>query len=727
MISVELDHNSSKTLYSQLSEYIREEISEGRLAAGEKLPSLRSMARMLDISVTTVKIAYVQLQIEGYLDSKPNSGFYVAAGAGNANNDAASAQKETESGGHAVNGETAAGSFKYDPESFDFIKWRKCGASVLSDTPELLFTEADRQGEPALRKEIAEYLYKSRGVICEADQVIVSAGTQQLVNHIARILRMMDIENVCTEDPGYLPVRNIFRDWGFSISRIPVKQDGIEIEKLPVNIRTAAYVCPQNQFPTGAVMPISRRHQILKWAAANDSIVIEDDYNSELRYFGKPVPALQGLDSGGRVVYIGSFTSTLFPAVRISYMVLPKPMKELYRQIMMNYDQTCSKTEQLTLALFMQRGYYQTNLRKVRNLYSRKLQETVSAIRDCDPSGKFISAKNSQSGINIILKINTRVRTITEGTTGKDRTEEIRRELVQRLISSAAKLGLKVRGIDQLDREGQIYLIFYYNQIPLSQIRGDVSEMIADFRSAVMKGSSGMPSVYEVIRIRDGKPVFLQEHYDRLGRSLAALGIMPPFSFDILRGCIDDMVRDGGIENHNLKLEVDISGHSVIYMSPTHYPDAALYESGVRTELFSGERKNPNIKMMDQELRDAADAAIKRSGAFEVLLVDRKGNITEGSRSNVFFIKDNKVVTPPTEQVLPGVTRSKVIDVAGALGLELHQIPVAAESAGDYDAAFISGTSLEVLPVSEIGDLHFDVHNKVLREILSGYSACCGQ
>ena len=111
MISVELDHNSSKTLYSQLSEYIREEISEGRLAAGEKLPSLRTMARMLDISVTTVKIAYVQLQIEGYLDSKPNSGFYVAAGAGNANNDAASAQNETESGGHAVNGETAAGSF----------------------------------------------------------------------------------------------------------------------------------------------------------------------------------------------------------------------------------------------------------------------------------------------------------------------------------------------------------------------------------------------------------------------------------------------------------------------------------------------------------------------------------------------------------------------------------------------------------------------------------------
>lgn len=723
MISIELDHNSSKNLYAQIYEYIKEEVSEARMAAGEKLPSLRTMAKLLDVSVTTVKIAYDQLLVEGYLESRPSSGFYVAAGAGSDNGRRARTSEKAGVAEQMRSRETASGIESCDPESFDFVKWKKCVASVLNDTPELLLSEADRQGEPALRKEISEYLYKSRGVICDQDQVIISAGTQQLVNHLARILRMMDIELVCTEDPGYLPVRNIFRDWGFSISRIPVKQDGIEIEKLPANIRTAAYVCPQNQFPTGAVMPIGRRHQILEWAADNDSIVIEDDYNSELRYFGKPVPALQGLDHGGRVVYIGSFTSTLFPAVRISYMVLPESMKELYKQIMMNYDQTCSKTEQLTLALFMQRGYYQTNLRKVRKLYSRKLQETIEAITECDPEGSFISAENSQSGINLILRINTRVKTITEGTSGKDRTDEIRRELVQRMISSAAKQGLKVRGVDQLDHEGQIYLIFYYNQIPLPEIHESVCEMIAGFRKEIMKGSSGMPSVYEVIRIRDGSPLFLPEHYERLERSLASLGILPPFSYEELSANIDAMVRDGRIRNHNLKMEVDISGHSVIYMSPTHYPAPALYESGVRTNLFWGERKNPNIKMMDRALRDATDNAIKSGGVFEVLLVDRNKNITEGSRSNVFFIKDDKVVTPPADQVLLGVTRSKVIDTIRDLGIELKEQPVEVDSLEEYDAAFLSGTSLEVLPISDIGNIYFDVRNEVLRKIMAGYGS----
>ena len=181
---------------------------------------------------------------------------------------------------------------------------------------------------------------------------------------------MMDIEHVSVEDPGYMPVRSIFRDWGFSMNSIPVRGDGIVIESLPVNIRTAVYVSPQNQFPTGAVMPISRRHEILEWAEANDSIIIEDDYNSELRYTGMPIPALQGIDHSGRVVYLGSFSSTLFPAIRISYMVLPEEMVKLYVSMRNNYDQTCSKTEQLTLAEFMRRGYFHTNLRRVRKLYS---------------------------------------------------------------------------------------------------------------------------------------------------------------------------------------------------------------------------------------------------------------------------------------------------------------------------------------------------------------------
>lgn len=733
MISLEFDNNSTKSLYVQLYEYLKNEISSGRISAGERLPSLRKLAKDLGVSVTTVKLAYDQLLVEGYLESRPQSGFFAAAGAGfskdenSKHSEVAEASATYSAGNRSLQDNTAQAQSGYDPASFDFVKWKKCMAAVLNETPERLLSEADRQGEPELRSEIASYLYKSRGVVCEPDQVVISAGTQQLVNHLARLLKLMDIGLVCTEDPGYLPVRESFRDWGFSINTIPVRDDGIEIEKLPVNIRTAVYVSPQNQYPTGAVMPIARRHQLLEWARANDSIVIEDDYNSELRYFGMPVPALQGMDGGARVVYIGSFTSTLFPAVRISYMVLPESMAEIFHGIKMKYDQTCSKTEQLTLALFMQRGYYQTNLRHVRKLYSRKLQETLDAIKDFGGSQSFISAENSKSGINLILRIDTHTRTIT----GADQSgmDEVRSELATRLVKSAAKLGLKVKDVDQLDHDDRIFLLFYYNQIPLEDIRDSVKDMIDGFRNTLMKGCLTMRSVYEVLRLIDGKPIFLSEHYERLTKSLAGIGMKVPFTEEELAQDIDSLAKENHIVNHNIKMEVDVGGHSIMYLAPTHYPPAEQYETGVRTDLFNAERNNPNIKMMDVSLRDATNAEIKAKKLYEVLLVDRDGNITEGSRSNVFFIKGAKVFTSPAANVLLGVTRRMIIQIIRELsdeqGIELCEVPVHTSMLEDFDAAFISGTSPAVLPIAEIGDRHYDVNNELLRTIMQRYDELC--
>ena len=264
MISFEIEHNSGKNFYVQLYEYLKKEISEGRIRTGERLPSLRSMSSAVGMSVTTVKLAYEQLMAEGYLISKPQSGYYAAQGAAVKDfhrNLKEQGANEDICDSNAVRKKDDAVPLMFDPESFDFVKWKKCMSAVLNDTPELLLSEGDRQGEPALRKEIAGYLYNARGVICTQEQVVISAGTQQLINHLARILRMMDIMHVSVEDPGYMPVRSIFRDMGFSMSCIPVRENGIFIERLPANIRTAAYVCPQNQFPTGAVMPIYlRRH-----------------------------------------------------------------------------------------------------------------------------------------------------------------------------------------------------------------------------------------------------------------------------------------------------------------------------------------------------------------------------------------------------------------------------------------------------------------------------------
>ena len=729
MISVEIDHNSGKSLYVQLYEYLKREIAEGRIETGERLPSLRAMSGAAGMSVTTVKTAYEQLIVEGYLISKPQSGYYAARGAVIKDSRKRSKDHEGEdperagaqSGDRDMQKNNGT-SFSCDLESFDFVKWKKCMSAVLNDTPELLLSDADRQGEPALREEIARYLYKSRGVVCTQDQVVISAGTQQLINHLARILKMMEIVHVSVEDPGYMPVRSIIRDWGFSMSCIPVKDDGIVIERLPVNIRTAVYICPQNQFPTGALMPISRRHEILDWAEANDSIIIEDDYNSELRYTGMPIPALQGIDHGNRVVYLGSFTSTLFPAIRISYMVLPKKMVKLYEKIRGNYDQTCSKTEQLTLAEFMKRGFFHTNLRRVRKLYSVKLQEALEAIREYGSAGNFITAENTQSGINIIFRLNTHTMVIAGGQNGDARSQEIRREMAERLVQTAAEAGIKVRDIEQLDREGQIYMVFYYNQIPLSQIRTAVRTMIEGFKSDVTKGSLGLPSVYEVIRLSGGRPQFLQEHYERLERSLASMRIPVPFTCGELAGCIARLAEESGIKDHNIKIEVDVSGHSMMYLNPTHYPSAELYEHGVRTDLFKGERKNPNIKMMDRELRDATDKAIKRGGLYEVLLVNRDGAITEGSRSNVFFIKNGEIYTSPTDAVLPGVTRTIIIRIIEEAGIPLHYCAVKTDELADFDSAFISGTSPKVMPVASIGEITYDVNDAALRYIMAGFN-----
>lgn len=452
-IMLQFEPRGLTPLYIQLYRYLKEEITCGRIEAGEKLPSLRRLSRDLSISITTTEQAYNQLLVEGYITSKPQSGYYVASITGSGISGSADPAAAYDFSTYTFQ----ENDYKYDLSCFDFGKWKKCMSRVLTDYSHMLLFESDPQGEPALRYEISKYVYSSRGVIAEPDQVVVGAGTQQLTTHLCRIMKRRDIGHVATEDPGYLPVQNIFRDHGFAITRIPVAADGIRIEKLPTNIPSAVYVSPSNQFPTGSVMPVGRRYQLLEWARENDSFILEDDYDSELRYFGKPVPALQGLDSGSRVVYLGSFSSTLFPAVKISYMVLPPALMEIWQSMKSDYTQTCSKTEQLTLALFMEDGLYYTNIKKLRSLYAQKLQ-TAQAAFSRYGSG-FATPTNTNSGINIILKVRTR----------KDPAD---------LCQAAASIGLNVLPAASLTDQDTAALIFYYNQIPLEDMEDSICEMI---------------------------------------------------------------------------------------------------------------------------------------------------------------------------------------------------------------------------------------------------------
>ncbi len=509
-VFIDFDNNSHEALYVQLYSYLRRGIASGEIGPGERLPSLRDLARHLGVSITTCSRAYDQLLVEGYIDAKPQSGYYVNdldpgmrdpnidpgmrdpnidPGMRDQNINAGSsdvmsaadhhlehytenvqaASDSTRSADTLSSASLAGHSYYCDSECFDFHKWRKCAMDVMTEKVEDLLIPADPQGEYTLRREIERYLYTSRGVTAAPEQIVISAGVQQLTSHLARILSYMKIDLVNVEDPGYKPVRHIFRDRGFTINKIPVDSDGIEIERLPVNLASVVYVSPSNQFPTGSVMPAARRYRLLRWAEENGSIIIEDDYDSELRYFGDPVPALKSLDDHGCAVYLGSFSSTLFPAIRISYMVLPDRLAEYFNEHKNDYDQTCSKIEQLTLASFMERGFYQQGIRRIRKLYSKKLSLVIKSFKEY--GGDFARAENTQSGISVRLNVKSE----------KTEAELCRNAAAARLhmIPFEDESSIKTLSASAEDSADPKHLLFYYDQIPEDSIEPAIRNLCA--------------------------------------------------------------------------------------------------------------------------------------------------------------------------------------------------------------------------------------------------------
>ena len=448
------DESRKQPYYMQLYDYLKQAITAGEIQEGERLPSLRSLSKTTGLSLTTVEKAYDQLLVEGYITSRAQSGFYagrVSSSTVPSENEAfdsellSSPQQAEETGPHWL----------YDPDCFDFNKWKKCVNRILTDYSSSLFFEGSPQGESALRTEIARYLYQSRGVSCRPEQIFIGAGTQQITGHLATILRDLKVEHVALEDPGYTPVRNAFRDRGFAITSVDVADDGLVLEKLPANIRAAVYVSPSNHSFTGSVMPIGRRYELIRWAIANDSYIIEDDYDSELRYFGRPIPPIKSLTDDDRVIYLGSFSSTLFAAVRISYLVLPPQIAEGFSSRLEGYSQTCSKLEQLTLAMFMETGWYQTHIRKLRKLYSQKLSLVTGTFRA--EASDFIRIRNTASGITVLLQVRSN-------------------KSPDQLKKDAEQLGIPVSLSSGL-------VLLYYNQIPLSDLSGRLSSLISLWRS----------------------------------------------------------------------------------------------------------------------------------------------------------------------------------------------------------------------------------------------------
>ncbi|WP_206460272.1 MocR-like pyridoxine biosynthesis transcription factor PdxR [Anaerovorax sp. IOR16] len=461
LIAPNFDYEDTTPLYLQLYLYLRNAILTGGILPGEKLLSLRSMSKQLGVSVTTIDLAYNQLLTEGYIISKPQSGYYVCSipsepGKNRNTKHLIPKDCETAFGSLSYLDNTALEGTYYDSATFDFIKWKKCTNKILTDYSNFLLLEGDPRGEAPLRYEISKYIYQARGVRCTPEQIVIGAGTQQLTGLLCIILNRLGIEYVAFEEPGYVPIQDIFQTRGFKMSLVPVLKDGIQIEKLPANIKSVAYVSPSNQFPTGSIMPIGRRYALLDWASQNNSIIIEDDYNSELRYFGKAVPSLQGLDEEGRVIYLGSFSSTLFPSIKISYMVLPEPMLKLFEEVLGGYNQTCSKTEQMTLALYMEKGLYQTNIKKLRNLYSQKIQIATQSLKKYLKNQ--VKVLSNTSGLHMLLEVPLKSNQTIETLCAK----AIKKRLPMTPVSA--------NQIEKQNRKENALLIFYYTRVPLEEL-----------------------------------------------------------------------------------------------------------------------------------------------------------------------------------------------------------------------------------------------------------------
>ncbi|SHI57032.1 GntR family transcriptional regulator / MocR family aminotransferase [Dethiosulfatibacter aminovorans DSM 17477] len=368
------DKESKKPVYIQLYEHIRDEIKNQTIKKGEKLPSIRETASTYKISKTTVENSYFQLLTEGYIESLPKKGYFAQDlrdyFSGEGIEPTPMESENTTSYNEAENHDK----FKNENVhlgSIDTKIWKKLYNRVLTDFEEEVYSSGSYQGEYKLRYEISNFVNKTRGGKTRPEQIVIGAGIQYLIGILAGMVKNQ-IKTAAVEYPGYEKAKYIFEDYGFQTVDIPVKEDGLNLQYLEDSQAEIAYVSPSHQFPTGSLMPIGKRLDLLSWAEKNKSFILEDDYDSLIRFESLPVPCLQGLDKDDRVIYLGSFSKILTPAMRMSYMILPERLLESYRIISSKYTQSASKLEQLTLASFIEEGHIYKHLRKIKRIYSRK-------------------------------------------------------------------------------------------------------------------------------------------------------------------------------------------------------------------------------------------------------------------------------------------------------------------------------------------------------------------
>ena len=403
MVTYTLDAHSAIPLYEQLYRAIRADIASGVLTPETRMPSRRKLAAHLRVSAATIDNAYEQLTAEGYIYALPRRGYFVSrvqslglfpprADAGGRGPGALPEQAEA----RPVYDLRTQGA---DTQHFPFSIWARLMREVLSEQHTALLESTHSQGVLALREQICAYLHDFRGVRAQPEQVVVGAGSEYLTGLLLQLLGRERVYAI--EEPGYYKLRSIYENNGARIAHVPLDEQGLSPDALRQSGAQAVHVTPSHQFPTGLTMTVGRRMELLEWAAeAEERVIIEDDYDSEFRFAGRPVPAMQSLDARGQVIYLNTFARSLAPSLRISYMVLPERYLARYREWMRYYACTVPGFEQYALSKFMARGYLERHIARMRAVYKARRDALVAAIEQ-QHLGEALSAG---AGLHLLLR-----------------------------------------------------------------------------------------------------------------------------------------------------------------------------------------------------------------------------------------------------------------------------------------------------------------------------------
>ena len=396
MLTYELKKSPGVPLYEALYRCIRDDIFSGKLPAGEKLPSKRAFAQHLEVSKITVETAYSQLLAEGYISSREKVGYFVEAVERTAPREVLPVSEKPAEVSASTLDLTHNGT-----ERFPFSVWTRLQREVMLDYGERLLQPLPHQGIPELRRAIAGHLAAFRGMHVDPDNILIGAGTDFLYNLLIQLLGRD--KTYAVEEPGYGKIRKIYGAGGVECISAPMDEKGVRPDGLEQ--ADVLHFSPSHHFPTGLVTPVGRRMELLNWVREKQGWIIEDDYDSEFRFDAHPMPAMQSLDSS-RVIFMNSFSKTLAPSIRISYLVLPGELMALFKEKLGFYSCTVPSFEQNTLARFLSRGHFEKHINRMRKFYRTRRNRVVSLLETCAFSDR-ITILEQDAGLHFLVKVET--------------------------------------------------------------------------------------------------------------------------------------------------------------------------------------------------------------------------------------------------------------------------------------------------------------------------------